>query len=309
MFQALAGYAVRGPVQAALLASSTLLLSLILPPMAVISSAIVALVWLRHGSKVGSLAVGIALVVSTAIAFFSGLQPLAPTAVMVSSWLPVVVMAVVLRRTVSLDLAILSGVALVAAGVVIAYMVIPDPAASWRELFSVFSENLALQAPGTDGANPAQMKELLDRASTLMTGFYAATLFLIASLSLLLARGWQARLFNPGGLQREFHELRFGRGASIVGLALLVTSQVLGIEMLYSLAMLVVAVFAFQGMAVIHALVTSRKLPKGLLIGAYVLLMVLSPEAALVVGLIGMTDAWLDYRKRFGNSAHPGEPT
>jgi len=73
--------------------------------------------------------------------------------------------------------------------------------------------------------------------------------------------------------------------------------------------MLVVAVFAFQGMAVIHALITARKLPRGWLIAAYVLLLLVSPESVLVVGLIGMTDAWLDYRKRFGNSAHPGEPT
>lgn len=234
---------------------------------------------------------------------------MAPSAVMISSWMPVIVMAVVLRRTISLNLAILSGAALVALGIVIAYLVIPDPAASWRELFAVFTENIASQAPVDAENNPVQMKELLDKASTLMTGFYAATLFLIASLSLLLARGWQARLFNPGGLQREFHELRFGKGASIVGLGLLVAGQALRIEMLYSLAMLVVAVFAFQGMAVIHALITARKLPRGWLIAAYVLLLLVSPESVLVVGLIGMTDAWLDYRKRFGNSAHPGEPT
>ena len=81
MFQALANYAVRGPVQAALLASSVLLLSLVVPPLVVISSALVALIWLRQGARSGVLAVGLALTASTVIAVMAGMQPLAPTAV------------------------------------------------------------------------------------------------------------------------------------------------------------------------------------------------------------------------------------
>ncbi len=303
MFQALASYAVRGSLPAALVASSTLLLSLVLPPLVVVSSAIIALAWLRLGSRAGTTAVLIAIIASTAIAVAAGLQPLAPTAIMLSSWLPVIVMAAVLRSTISLDLSILAGAALVALGIFVVYAMVPDPAANWREFFAVVMENANLRPRALDGSDPEELNVLLDRASTMMTGFYAATLLLIAALSLLLARAWQARLFNPGGLQREFHDLRFGRGASIAGLVVLLTAQVLKVELLYSLAMLVVAVFAFQGMAIIHSLVRSRAMARGWLIGAYVSLIFLSPESLLIVGLVGITDAWLDFRNRFGNNA------
>ena len=140
MFQALANYAVRGPVQAALLASSVLLLSLVVPPLVVISSALVALIWLRQGARSGVLAVGLALTASTVIAVMAGMQPLAPTAVIVSSWLPVIVMAYVLRSTIRLELGIAAGAALVLVGVLVVYAVIGDPAASWREVIAIIAD-------------------------------------------------------------------------------------------------------------------------------------------------------------------------
>ena len=145
MLQALANYAVRGPVQAALLASSVLLLSLVVPPLVVISSALVALTWLRQGAQSGLVAVGLALAVSTVIAMVSGMQPLAPTAVMVSSWLPVIIMAFVLRSTIRLELAIAAGAVLVLIGVLIVYAVIEDPAASWREIIAIIADSAELR--------------------------------------------------------------------------------------------------------------------------------------------------------------------
>ncbi len=255
MFQALANYAVRGPLQAALLASSVLLLSLVLPPLVVISSALVALTWLRQGPKSGLIAVGLALAVSTVIAMVSGLQPLAPVAVMLSSWLPVIVMAFVLRSTIRLELAIAAGAVLVLIGVLVVYLVIDDPAAGWREIIAIIAESAELRPRNLKDAEPEQIKQLLDRTSTLMTGFYASTLFIIATLSLLLARSWQAKLFNPGGMKREFHELRFGKVVSAGGLLCLLAAQVTGFEVMNSVAMVLATLFTIQGMAVVHSAV------------------------------------------------------
>ena len=88
MWQALAGYAVRGPAQAALASFSTLLLALFAPPLVVVSNAVVALVWLRLGPLKGLLSVAIALLAGTIIAAFSG-SPVLPAAMMMSFWLPV----------------------------------------------------------------------------------------------------------------------------------------------------------------------------------------------------------------------------
>jgi MFS family permease len=307
MFQALANYAVRGPVQAALLASSVLLLSLLLPPLVVISSALVALIWLRQGSRSGLIAVGLALAVSTVIAMVSGFQPLAPVAVMLSSWLPVIIMAVVLRSTIRLELAIAAGALLVVIGVLIVYLVVKDPAAAWREIIDIIAKTTELRPRNLDDADPEQIKQLLDKTSELMTGFYASTLFVIATLSLLLARSWQARLFNPGGMKREFHELRFGKLISSVGLAFALAAQLTGFEVLNSVAMVLATLFTIQGMAVVHALVDRLGLRTAWLVAIYVLLLMMVPHSLLVVGFIGVTDAWIDYRNRIGNRPRPDD--
>jgi hypothetical protein len=307
MFQALANYAVRGPVQSALLASSVLLLSLVLPPLVVISSALVALTWLRQGARSGVMAVGLALAVSTVIAMVSGLQPLAPAAVMLSSWLPVIVMAVVLRSTIRLELAIAAGAVLVLIGVVMVYLLIDDPAAGWREIIAIIAESAELRPGNLQDAEPEQIKDLLDKTSTLMTGFYASTLFIIATLSLLLARSWQAKLFNPGGMKREFHELRFGKIVSGIGLAILLAAQVTGFEVLNSVAMVLATLFTIQGMAVVHSAVDRLGLRTAWLVAAYVLLLMMVPYSLMVIGLLGISDAWLDYRNRIGNRSRPDD--
>lgn len=307
MFQALASYAVRGPIQAALLASSVLLLSLVVPPLVVISSALVALTWLRQGPRSGLIAVGLALAASTIIAAMSGLQPLAPVGVMLSSWLPVIIMAFVLRATIRLELAIAAGAVLVLIGVMVVYLVVDDPAAGWREIIAIIAESAELRPRNLQDAEPEQIKQLLDKASTLMTGFYASTLFLIATLSLLLARSWQAKLFNPGGMKREFHELRFGKVVSSVGLVCLVLAKVTGFEVLNSAAMVLATLFTVQGMAVVHSAVDRLGLRSSWLVGAYVLLFLMVPHSVITIGLLGISDAWVDYRNRIENKSRPDD--
>jgi len=132
-----------------------------------------------------------------------------------------------------------------------------------------------------------------------MTGVYAAVLFLFAALALLWARSWQARLFNPGGMQAEFHALRLGRAASLFGVVMIAAAWLLELPVAKSVAIVMIAVFAFQGMAVIHALVARAGFSVAWLVLVY-LLMLLKSETILLIGLLGISDAWVDYRNRFG---------
>jgi len=114
----LAAYAVRGPLQGAMVASSLLLLSLILillPPVVILSAAVVALVWLRKGWQTGLTVSLAATLVAALVCSASGLGPLAPLVLVISTWFPALVMAAVLRKTVTLSLAMLSGAALAVA--------------------------------------------------------------------------------------------------------------------------------------------------------------------------------------------------
>ncbi len=295
MWQALAGYAVRGPAQGALLAVGTLLLSLrVFPPLVVISNALMALIWLRLGPKKGLISVAIALAIGTVMAGMSG-SPAIPAAMMVSFWLPVVMMAYLLRRTVSLNLALLSGAALALAGVVIVYLVADDPAQSWQ---GMVQQIRAQTEAATGSVNNAKVDEWLSKAGTWMTGFSAATQFTVAALSLLLARAWQARMFNPGGLQKEFHELRYGLAAGTIGLLIVAAAAFLESQLLTNLAIVVLVVFAFQGLSVLHALAAKLGVHALVLVGIYAFLLILVPTSLKVIGILGLADTWVDFRSR-----------
>lgn len=302
MFQALAGYAVRGPVQGAIVASSTLVLSTILAPLVVVSSAIVALVFLRLGIRPGVVAVALSLLFSTTIALMTALPAIAPAAVMVSSWLPVIVMAWVLRETVRLDMALLAGAALLATALFAVYAALPNVAQSWQTMFSKVLENPQLLPVQLRDMDPEVRDKLLESASRYVTGMYAAMWFLASALGLLLARSWQARLFNPGGLQKEFHELRFGTAASGIGLVIVAIAVVLRVELFVALSMLVCAVFAFQGVAILHGVVKRRGLTVAWLVAAYVLLLFTMPESLIFLSVCGITDAWFDFRQKAGTN-------
>lgn len=301
MFLALAGYSARGPVQGAIVASSALVLSTILAPLVVVSSAIVALVWMRLGATSGAITLGVSLLFSTTIALMTALPVLAPVAVMVSSWLPVIVMAWVLRNTVRLDTAILAGAVLVATVLVAVYAAIPDIAGTWRRLFTVVLENPQVLPGQFQEMDPEVRDNMLTTASRYITGLYGAMWFFLAALSLLLARSWQAQLFNPGGLQKEFHELRFGKAASAIALIIAAAAIVTRAELLVAMSMLVIAVFALQGIAVVHGVVRRRGLGVAWLVAAYVLILLTMPESLIVLAVCGASDAWFEFRKRAGN--------
>jgi len=294
MWQALAGYAVRGPAQAALASFSTLLLALFAPPLVVVSNAVVALVWLRLGPVKGLLSVAIALLAGTTIAAFSG-SPVLPAAMMMSFWLPVVLMAYVLRRTVSLNLAVLAGAGLALFGVVMTYVIVESPSSAWQDVVQQVRQQTEQAVGGTDREKVTQW---LNSAGSWMTGFSAATQFVIAVLSLLLARVWQARMFNPGGLQKEFHGLRFGIAAGVVGIVTVAASVILRSELLINLAIVVTVVFAFQGLAVLHALAAQLKVHPLVMVGIYCFLLLLLPNSVKILGLLGMADTWVDFRSR-----------
>jgi len=81
---------------------------------------------------------------------------------MLSSWLPVIVMAVVLRSTIRLELAIAAGAVLVLIGVVMVYLLTDDPAAGWREIIAIIAESAELRPGNLQDAEPEQIKDLLD---------------------------------------------------------------------------------------------------------------------------------------------------
>ncbi len=291
----LAHYALKGVPQAGLLAATFLTLSLLFPPLAWLSSAIIALVTLRKGWQHGLTVLAAATLGATLLFYvcFGGWQ----SALMLESmfWLPVFLMALALRATIRLEVGMLVASAIGFAALSVMYIIQDDPTAVWlallREVMQVEVWASRFNVP------PAEYDAFLLGVSRLMPGSTSACLVFSAIVSLLLARRWQAKLFNPGGFQSEYHQLRYGRQAAIV--ALLVAGAGLLIQSSYTLGLvaIVVVTYLFQGVALAHAVVKLKSLNTTWLVGMYALCAML-PQMLVILGGIGLFDAWWDLRKR-----------
>ncbi len=307
----LAAYVMRGRLQALLVTSGLLPLALMLMPLSwplsFFSAAVVGLVTLVQGVREGLLL----LLGSSLLVALLGLLIPGNTVVVVGfallAWLPVWLLALILRQTVSLNLSLLAGSMLGIFAVCSFFLLTGDPANWWYQHF--INEVLpVLEKAGMVFNDRTKLEAELLKASHLMTGSLTAFMLLGAVAGLFIARRWQAGLHNPGGFQAEFHQLRFGVTAALAALALLAASLLgsafLGhgvwADLLVNMLSPVVVIFLFQGLAVGHALIKMRSLNSNWLVGLYLLLLFGLPYSPVLLALLGMFDNWLDLRTKFG---------
>ena len=302
--QALARYIMRGRMQAILVAAVAAMLSLLLPPFNYLSSAVVGLVTLRKGWSEGLI---IIVGAGAATALFASLTPLdALHAVLLAAaiWLPVWMLALVLRRTVSLAATV--GSAALAGGVIVvgAYLSLDNPAQAWRDvlerLIDLAQEQNELTAADTLG-------QMLMDAAPHMTGMLAAALVLGLLLSLFLARWWQAALYNPGGFRREFQALRLGRGFALVTIgavaASIAASGWFG-EVAANVLIVLVAAYLVHGLGLMHGIVAAKQIHTGWLITLYAVTLIL-PQSSLLLAAGAFADSWMDIRARIKKKDGP----
>ncbi|HEY0635028.1 MAG TPA: DUF2232 domain-containing protein, partial [Gammaproteobacteria bacterium] len=168
--------------------------------------------------------------------------------------------------------------------------------------------NDALQkmlSPALEGAATERIDEIsvaVAQVARLMTGLMGGLMGLTLLGCLFIARWWQAMLYNPGGFQGEFHQLRLGRGFALVAVAtgaLLLVSSSETMPIATDLLVVMVMLFMIQGLSVSHYLVARAGANSGWLVALYVLAILL-PQAALTLAVAGIADNWLDFRTIFG---------
>jgi hypothetical protein len=250
----LAAYIMRGRLQAMIVASSLALLSLIIPPVSIVSSASVALVTLRRGAFEGLYV----LVCSSAAASLLGLFLLGSYqfALLYSMmlWLPVWLISIILREGRHLSLAVEFAVLLGMLGVVGFYLYEAEPAVMWKE---VLSQMVPPNAPVDE------IQRTLDVLSHYMTGVVAAGTVFGLLFGLFLGRWWQSVLYNPGGFKQEFLSLntkpRLAIGSVAVVVVAWASSGVLS-EVAWNMTILLFVLYTCIGTAVMHAVFASMKL-------------------------------------------------
>jgi hypothetical protein len=294
----LASYIVRGPNHATLVVLVFAVLSLFLPVVSLFSSASLALVALRDGYKQSiRVLAGAAAVLTFSGALFSGsiIAPLVYGALM---WLPAWGVALVLRHTRQLGWAVEFAVILGLVGVSVAYALVDDPGAMWQERFRILLAPLAERAAEGEIAG---IDRFSDRFAPYLTGIIAAGSVSSVALSLILARWWQAALFNPGGFGAEFLAMHLHKVTHLAGIVCLVISffgTAAAAEYFGNLLIVLAVPFVLLGFSIVHRLFSARADKRFWLAGVYVLAMVV-PQFLLPVALIGITDAWVGWRERW----------
>ena len=302
MMRALAGIIVAGPLQAVLVVALFTVLSFLAPPLTSILSyagaAALALYSLHVGARSGVIVLLGAMLVTgllTEMLLHQGMT-IAVTSLLL--WFPVWLIAVVLRETRSLAMAMLALSALAMAGILLVFLWFGDPSQWWLERLSGLINSLADQ-PEIE-IDTGSLHEFAEQVAPFMTGSLAAGLSFAALTCLMLGRWWQSQMVKPGALRKEFYALRLNSMLSLLAmgmfaLAALKFGSVSALALQWSLVVLVP--FLFVGLAVVHATLANLKAARIWLIIIYILMSLL-PQAMVLVVVTGLLDPWLDLRRR-----------
>jgi hypothetical protein len=259
-----------------------------------ISAAAIALVTLRRGIASGGWLVLWALLPAVIIALMTG------DTGSVLLLLGVFVLAIVLRESVSLSLAVLTSLPLaIVGGVVLTTFngfFLEELVATFNQALAQLEQDVRPEAAGELAFTSLTVSQV---AALLATGNAV-----IAVMSLLLGRFWQAALFNPGGFGAEFRALRLPQVAVVgmIGLASLLWW--LGPEwMVWSAA--VVLPLTIVGFALVHAYAVHAGKGATWLTLMYMLWVVVDPAKWFWVGCV-VVDAFVDFRARWATPSGGG---
>ncbi len=263
-----------------------------------ISAAVIALITLRKGAGSGAWLFMWALLPAGTLLYLYGDS--GPLALLTGT----LVLALVLRTTVNLSWAVLAGVGV---GAVAGLSMVAFSGAYLDQMVAYFGEFLGtLEQQLSQGG---QTVELPRPEANQIAGMLGAGTAMMSVLCLLLARYWQAALYNPGGFGVEFKALYYPVTVSLgLVLAALVLSS-LGLQY-RTWAMICLIPLTFAGLALVHARAESRGHSTGWLRFFYIAWLIFDPVKLLVV-FFAIADSWLNFRQRWsggtGTAVSPPE--
>ncbi|MDX2412062.1 MAG: DUF2232 domain-containing protein [Woeseiaceae bacterium] len=289
--QALAAWLVARPQNAVIALAATLLL----PLLQMVSGVIMVLLVLKQGARIAVFEGAVAGVILALVALVTG-SPLNHILVAtLSTWVPAIMLALVLQAARSLTLTLQVSVLVAALAVVGFYIVIDDMVAYWDPVMTVLLEwtrenNLQEQAQLME-SDPVMTANMLTMAIVL-SSWMLYTVYLVFGY-------WLYRLI-PGesGDYGRFSDLNFGRVIALIMALLSLLAFATGAAWLQSVAFVLFAVFWLQGLAVVHWLHSVGNLPLLVVIMTYVLLPFLHVFLIMALAVLGYTDAWFTFRRR-----------
>ncbi len=291
---ALIAFAMQDRAKAVLATTLFALLAILLPLLAIPSAALVGLVTLRLGLQRGFEVVALSGLVVLAVGATLGSLGL-PLAFLLI-WLPAWLLAGLWRLSGSLSLTLEVGLLVAVVPLSLEALFFSTQSGGWIELLKPVLDSL-IQEKVLD---PEQRAELANLLSLWMTASIAGFFYVQTCLGLFLARAWQARLYNPKGFGREFRQWGVSQPLLYLATLLFLAVLLLGATQWWAvriLTVLLIVLFLFQGLAVVHAFLANSAMGRPWLIGVYLLLLFAPPYMQMALAATGFADAWVDLRR------------
>ena len=278
--RALAEFIMRGRMQASVVA----LLGSWFP---LISPATVALVGLRRGAQDGMLILLWAVLPSLATLFVGDLG-LLMTLFTLAGLLTTFAVALMLSSRFSWSQSLIGLVVLSSFFGLLLNVLTPD---SIQMVVNLLAEKLEQIQAQADQAPAIMMPSLV-----FVIGLISYVIAINSLLSLLLARWWQATLYNPGGFQTEFHLLRLGPVQTLICIVAMVFCGLQGEDYQAWLSLMGLPLL-LAGIALVHHVANIRNMGGQWLVLFYLMLLLFNP-IILVLMAVAALDTWINFRTR-----------
>jgi hypothetical protein len=125
----------------------------------------------------------------------------------------------------------------------------------------------------------------------------------ISIAAVFLARSWQSKLYNSGGLAKEFLQLKLTLPVTLTFAVMVFLGESLG-ESFQFLAHIVIPIFVLVGLALVHGVFAKKNIGKVGLIAFYLVgLFILTPYIVNILIVLVIVDSFVDIRGRISGAA------
>lgn len=285
MLHRFASYVMRGRRQAVIIG----LLFTILPLFGWVSNVIVSLVTLRKGAKEG--AIVLLWIILPAVVVASLGNRLIILYGIIGGSLFTYVLALVLRQTQCWKAVLTASLLIGLLAVLLVHAWIPNITEVWVNQFGHYALMVKNQF------NVVVDAARLQFFAKFATGFQVAFITLSGLINLILARGFQSMLYNPGQLRPELKTVRLSLWEVLILLVIGLLSF-LGIVMAQDAISVVGLIFILAGLSVVHALADLRNVANKWIFLFYVLLVFFFPYVAAALVIFAVIDSVFNLRYR-----------
>jgi len=266
-----------------------LAVTLLLPAPQLTSGVIMVLLVLAQGTKLAVVEALIAASVLVTVSLLFGGSVSSLATLMAATWVPVLLLAVLLLSARSLTLTMQVSVIVAVLVMMGFYIVVADPVAFWQPYL--------LQMVELAERNNLQLNTELFTAEV-MTVSAILAFWMLYVTGLLLGYALYKRLPRETGAFGRFRDLDFGRVIAFTMALMSLLAFMVDAAWIQNLAFVMFVFFWIQGLAIVHWMHGEGMLPLAALIAVYALLPFLQVLLMTALAIFGYTDAWFGFRRR-----------